>query len=104
MTGLTTQEVLSLRQSGQSLAQIAESKGKTAGDVIQAARTLLQTRLKQAVAEGRLTQVQADAKLQEFDARAQQLVNATDVGGPSGGPRFNNPANPTPTPTGGSSA
>jgi flagellar hook-basal body complex protein FliE len=80
VTGLTTQEVLTQLQSGQSLAQIAESKGKTADEVIAAARAQLEETLKQAVTDGRITQAQADAKLAQFDQTASQIVNDTTLG------------------------
>ena len=97
ITGLTTQEVVTDLQSGKSLAQIAEGKGKTADDIIKAARTQLDTRLKQGVTDGRLTQAQADAKLQQFDQTASQVVSDTTLGQRlRGGPDpFNQPA-PTP--------
>jgi len=101
VTGLTTQEVVTELQSGKSLAQIAEGKGKTADDVIQAARTQLDDLLKQAVTDGRLTQAQADAKLQQFDQTAAQVVTDTTLGQRLGGClRNNNPAPTTPTNTG----
>ena len=53
VTGLTTQEIQTQLQRGKTLAQIAESKGKTADDVIASARTTLQTDLKQAVTDGK---------------------------------------------------
>jgi hypothetical protein len=107
VTGLTQQEVLTALQGGQSLAQIAESKGKTAADVIQAARQTLADKLTAAVTAGRLTQAQADTQLQQFDQTAEQIVNDTTLGQRSGGCPFNQPAPTTPTtPTtpGGSSA
>jgi len=93
VTGLTRDEVLTQLKAGQSLTQIAVSKGKTADDVIAAARTELQTRLTQAVTDGKLTQVQADAALADFEKTATETVNSTTLGqqgGPSfgGGPGF----------------
>ena len=55
VTGLTAQEVITQLQAGQSLAQIAQANGKTADEVIQAARTQLVTRLAQAVTDGKIT-------------------------------------------------
>ena len=102
VTGLTQQEVMTQLQAGQSLAQIATDNGKTADDVIAAARTELSTRLAQDVTDGRLTQAQADARLADFDANAPTLVNSTTLGtehgfgpgfdgGRHGGPRGNGP-------------
>jgi flagellar hook-basal body complex protein FliE len=99
--------VLTQLQSGQSLAQIAESKGKTADEVIAAARTQLEEMLKQAVTDGRITQAQADAKLAAFDQSASQIMSDTTLG-----QRFDHkPFNPTvpgtpaiPAPTSGNDA
>jgi uncharacterized protein (DUF433 family) len=101
VTGLTTNEVLTQLQSGQSLAQIAEANGKTAEDVIAAARTQLEDLLNQAVADGRLTQAQADAKLANFDAVATDIVNSTGLWqhGPHGQWPKDNPTTPTPVPS-----
>lgn len=79
VTGLTAQEVLTQLQSGQTLAQIAEANGKTAADVIEAARALLQERLEQDVTSGWLTQEQADAALTQFDTTTPDLVNSTTL-------------------------
>ena len=75
VTGLTTQEVTTQLQAGQSLAQIAQSKGKTADDVVKAARAALATQLQTAVTAGTITQAQSDAELAEFDQQAPQIVN-----------------------------
>ena len=85
VTGLTQQEVLTQLQAGQTLAQIAQSKSKTADDVIQAARTALTTQLQQDVTAGRLTQAQSDAKLAQFSQSATQLVNDATLGQHAGG-------------------
>jgi aminoglycoside phosphotransferase family enzyme len=77
VTGLTTQAVTTQLQAGQSLAQIAQLKGKTADDVIKAARAALSTQLQQAVTAGQITQAQADAQLADFDQKAPQIVNNT---------------------------
>lgn len=79
VTGLTTDEVLTQLQSGQTLAQIAEANGKTADDVIAAARAQLEERLAQAVTAGRITQAQADAKLANFDSTAAERMNSVHI-------------------------
>jgi hypothetical protein len=108
VTGLTDQEIDIQLQAGQTLAQIAQSKGKTADDVIAAARMALTAQLAQDVTAGRITQAQSDAKLAQFNASATQLVNDATLGQHAGGPGGHrggpggpdgqsNPANPTPT-------
>jgi 3-hydroxyacyl-CoA dehydrogenase len=84
VTGLTTDEVITARQSGQSLAQIVEANGQTVDDVIAAARTQLEDLLQQAVTDGRITQEQADAKLANFDATAVERMSSTYTGHPHG--------------------
>ena len=96
VTGLTTDEVRTALQGGQSLAQIAQGEGKTAAEVIAAARQALDEKLKAAVTAGTLTQAQADAKLAQFDQTAEQTVNATGFGPRGGGHHFG-PAPITPT-------
>ena len=91
VTGLTRQEVQTDLQAGQTLTETAESKGKTAADVIAAARTELQTHLAQDVTDGKLTQADADAKLKAFDDSATATMTSTTLGqmpfgGPHGGP------------------
>jgi|SRR5579859_850967 len=114
VTGLTDQEIDTQLQAGQTLAQIAQSKGKTADDVIAAARTALTAQLAQDVTAGRITQAQSDAKLAQFNTNASQLMNDATLGqhaggpggpgghggdndGPNGGNGPNNPANPSAT-------
>ena len=114
ITGLTDQAIDTQLQAGQTLAQIAQSKGKTADDVITAARTALTAQLAQDVTAGRITQAQSDAALAQFNTTATQLVNDATLGqhaggrggpgghgpdndGPNGGNGPNNPANPPAT-------
>jgi hypothetical protein len=95
VTGLTADEVRTQLQSGQSLAQIAEAEDKSVADVIAAARALLEEQYAQAVTAGRLTQAEADAKLEQFDETAEQLMNEATLGqGRHGCP--NNAPSPAP--------
>jgi hypothetical protein len=99
VTGLTTDEVITALQSGQTLAQIAEANGKTADDVIAAARAQLEDLLQQAVTDGQITQAQADAKLANFDATAAERMNSTFAKHPHGPRPFDNDDAPGATPT-----
>lgn len=94
VTGLSTQEIMTDLQNGQSFAQIAQSKGKTADDVIKAARTQLQDQLKQAVTNGQLTQAKVDAQLSRFDQTASQVVNNTFSFKPGFAPGFGSKGGP----------
>lgn len=96
VTGLTEAEVRAAVQSGQTLAQIAEANGATSEAVIAAARAALETQLSTLVTDGRLTQVEADAKLAGFDATAAEKL--TQVLTFERGPGRRGPGDGTTTP------
>ncbi|HET7558996.1 MAG TPA: hypothetical protein VFK80_03465 [Limnochordia bacterium] len=64
--------VAELRQ-GKSLAEVITAHGKSKADAAKMIRTFAQTRLQEAVKSGRLTQKQADEKLQKLDV--ERLLN-----------------------------
>lgn len=74
-TGLTPAEIREQLQSGDSLADILTENGVSvdafAGEVL----TPLETRLEQAVERGRITQEQADERLQNARERLSELLN-----------------------------
>jgi uncharacterized protein (DUF433 family) len=82
ISGIKPQDVLAEVRAGKSLAQIAQAHGKTADEVIKAARAKLEERLKQAVTNNRLTQDRADAMLAQFDQAAPQVMTNTNLGAP----------------------
>ncbi len=80
VSGIKPKDVLAGLRDGKSLVEIAQAHGKTADDVVNAARDKLQQQLKQAVAKGRLTQERADAALAMFNQTAPQVVASKDLG------------------------
>lgn len=80
LTGLTNQQVLDALRAGRSLAQIAAANGSSGDAVVQAVVTKVKERLDRLVAEGRLTQAQADQRLADVKTRATELVNDTTLG------------------------
>lgn len=80
ITGMQVKDVIQALGQGKSLAQIAQEHGKTGDDIVKAARTRLEDRLKQAVSSGRMTQARADAALAAFDKAAPTIVNDTNLG------------------------
>jgi len=86
--GITTAEVRTALQGGQSLADLAVSKGKTAQDVIDAVVAEATTKINTAVTAGKLTQDQADKLLANLTTGITDFVNATP---PTGGPGFGLP-------------
>jgi hypothetical protein len=65
-TGLTVGEVVALLQDGQTFAQIAEAQGVDPQAIVDALLAEREAVLEEAVAEGRLTQEQADGMLAEM--------------------------------------
>ena len=83
--GITTDEVRTALQSGQSLADLAVSKGKTAQDVIDAIVAEATTKINDKVTAGDLTQAQADKIISGLTTLATDFVNNAH---PFGGPIF----------------
>jgi len=65
-TGLTVDEVIAFLEEGQTFAQIAEAQGVTPQAIVDAFLADRAAALEQAVADGRLTQEQADQMLEEM--------------------------------------
>jgi hypothetical protein len=91
--GITNDEVLTALKDGQTLAELAVSKGKTAQDVIDAIVAEATTRINTAVTDGKITQAQADERLADVTTFTTDFVNN---GGPAfgrgfGGPGFGGP-------------
>jgi polyhydroxyalkanoate synthesis regulator phasin len=90
--GVTADEVRTALQGGQSLADLAVSKGKTAQDLIDALVKEATAKINEKVASSDLTQTQADERLAKLTEMITGLVNNTaPVGGPNGGHGFGGP-------------
>jgi hypothetical protein len=83
--GMTEAEVRDAISNGQTLAQLAESKGSSAQTLIDAILADTKTHLDEEVAAGEHTQAEADAKLADATTRVTDFVNNTDTAGPMGG-------------------
>lgn len=100
--GLTTVELTTQLRSGQTLAQIAQSKNTTEQAVVNAALAAAKTQLAAAVTAGTLTQAQADAQYANLQQQGAAIL--TPRGG-KGGFRGNRgvpttpQTQPTPVPT-----
>jgi hypothetical protein len=81
--GITEDEVRTALESGQSIADLAVSKGKTAQDIIDAIVAEATTRINAAVTDGKLTQERADELIANLTTGVTALVNSTP---PLGGP------------------
>jgi uncharacterized protein YidB (DUF937 family) len=72
--GVTAQQ-LHTELDGKSLAQVAQAHGKSRDQLIQFLTTAAQQRLAADVQAGRLTQQQADQRLNDLKARIDQIVD-----------------------------
>ncbi len=96
--GMTVTELITQLRSGQTLAQIAQSKGVAEQDVINAALAAAKTQLDQAVANGTLTQAQADAIYTNLQQKGALLFTPRGRGFHGRG-WWVAPVTPTPSPS-----
>jgi hypothetical protein len=94
--GMTPDEVREALQGGQTIAELADSKGVEVQTVIDAIVDDIEEHLAQAVEDGRLTQAEADEKAANAEERATALVNGElpprhEGPGPFGGHRHGEP-------------
>lgn len=80
--GVTTDELRTALQDGQTLAEVAAAEGVEVQSVIDALVLAAGTHLSEHVADGDLTQEEADARLAEITTRITDMVNN---GAPFGG-------------------
>jgi hypothetical protein len=78
--GITARDVRTAVQGGQTIAELAVAKGKTAQDVIDALVADAKTRLNARVTAGTITQAEADTRLTAQTTRLTDFVNSTKVG------------------------
>ncbi len=75
VTGLSTADVVAELQAGKTFAQVAQAHGKTATDVVNAFVANRKAVLDQAVADGRITQANADQLLATMKANVEEHVD-----------------------------
>ena len=82
LTGLDPKEVIELRESGESFGQIAEDNGSSADEVLDQALEIRKELLDAKVADGTITQAQADAIYERMAERLAERVGSTETGRP----------------------
>jgi hypothetical protein len=80
VTATQPKDVLAALRDGKTLSQYATDHGKSAADVIAAARKHVQDRLSKALGNGKLTQAQVDAQLKQFDDGAPKVMADANLG------------------------
>jgi hypothetical protein len=73
--GMTVEELVAELQAGKTIAQVAEERGVALDTIVDALVAWHAERLAEAVAEGRLTQEQADAILENIQANITARLN-----------------------------
>jgi hypothetical protein len=79
LLGLSSEELFQLRTEGKTLAQIAATKGVSEDALVAAILAPRQETLKAAVAAGRLTQSQADLRLQNMESNIRLQIKSTEA-------------------------
>jgi hypothetical protein len=82
LLGMTDDQIREQRQSGKSLVQIAADKGISEETLVNTIMAVRQETLKTQVANGVLTQEQADRMFSQMKERVALAVNRTTVGPP----------------------
>jgi hypothetical protein len=84
--GITDEELRTALASGQTIAELAAAEGVDVQVVIDAMLAEVEQRLDDKVADGRITQEDADAKLTEATERITERVNTAGLGRMGRGP------------------
>ena len=86
--GLTPQDVVSAKQAGQSLAQIAEANGVSAEELAAFFMSKIEAHVADALAAGKIDQARADEVLQNAPEHIDRLINHSRTPGEDGLGRF----------------
>lgn len=80
LLGLTAEEIQAERQDGKSLAQIAANQGVSVDKLVETILAEKKDVLTALVADGKLTQAQADAMIARMQTQVQTAVERTTTG------------------------
>jgi uncharacterized protein YidB (DUF937 family) len=85
LLGISQDELQSLRQDGLSLVEIAANYGVTEEELVEAIMGVKTECVQELVADGTITQEEADLMLQNMLERTYEIINATNIGHYGGG-------------------
>jgi hypothetical protein len=85
--GMKLTELLTELQNGKSIADVAKDKGVDTQTIIDAYVAQAKETLDKSVADGNITQKQADYQLEQITQRVTDQIDNTGFGGPMGGGR-----------------
>lgn len=80
LLGLTAEEIQAQRHEGKSLAEIAAAQGVSEEALVETIMATKAEAVQQKVADGTLTQEQADLMLEQMEERTVEAVNRTNTG------------------------
>ena len=80
LLGMTAEQIQAERQAGDSLAQIAQSKGVNADELIETILAAKKAAIQQAVTAGDLSQAQADLMIERMSSMVKLMVERTTTG------------------------
>jgi hypothetical protein len=80
LLNMTSEQLTAERQAGKSLVQIAQAKGVTEQQLVNAILAAKRADLDKLVTDGKLTQAQADQMYQNMQQAVSQAVNRTTTG------------------------
>jgi AcrR family transcriptional regulator len=83
--GMTTEELREALVDGQTIAELAEAQGVPLEDIVDASLAPVVERLQQAVDDGRITQEQADERLEQMEAKLLEALESGSGFGPRPG-------------------
>ncbi len=78
--GIEEADLKAAIDDGATIAEVAEQNGVSADDVVDAMVDAKEERIAEKVAEGRITQEEADEKLADVEARTSDRVNGVEDG------------------------
>jgi polyhydroxyalkanoate synthesis regulator phasin len=84
-------DLLAELEDGKSIADVAEEKGVNIQVIVDAYLAQIQENLDEAVAEGNMTQTQANYRLQQAEERVSDLIDNAGLGGLRDGGRHRGP-------------
>jgi hypothetical protein len=80
LTGLSSEEIAEQRSAGKSIADIAAAEGVSTEELTDATLDARKTALDELVADGAITQAQADNMLTHMSDRITERITSTDTG------------------------
>ena len=83
--GMTTEELREALADGQTIAELAEAQGVALEDIVDASLAPMVERIQQAVEDGRITQEEADERIEQMEEKLLEALESGSGFGPRPG-------------------